>query len=96
MSYLYQFAAILKGSDVDKLPKDPLTTNTVANALQLVFGVSGGIAVVVVAYAGLTYVLSRGNPQETARAKNIILYAIVGLIICITAFSIIEFVIKRL
>lgn len=71
-------------------------TAAVANALNLVFGVAGAVAVIIIAIAGLKYVVSQGNPQETAKAKDTILYAIVGLVICMLAFTITSFVAGRL
>lgn len=67
-------------------------SEVIANGLRLVFGLLGGIALIIVTLAGFKYVLSQGNPQETAKAKNTILYALVGLVVAITAFSIVTFV----
>ena len=71
-------------------------TDAVANALNLVFGVAGAVAVIIIAIAGLKYVVSQGNPQETAKAKDTILYALVGLVVCVLAFTITSFVAGRL
>ncbi len=88
----HYLAQITKG-DVPSLPDPALDSNSVTNVLQIVFGLAGGIALLIVAIAGLQYVLSQGDPQNTAKAKNTILYAFVGLLICIFAFSIVSFVI---
>ncbi len=80
--------------DID-LPKTAFGPEVVARGLRIVFGVAGGIAVIVITIAGFRYVLSRGEPQAIAQSKNIIIYALVGLVICIAAFSIISFVITR-
>ena len=82
-------------TDVD-LPQGNLTSASVASALRLVFGIAGGIAVLIITIAALQYVMSAGDGQSTAKAKNTILYALVGLVICITAFSITTFVLGRI
>lgn len=79
-----------------EIPQPSLTQNTISSVLQVVFGVAGGVALLIITIAGLQYVLSQGNPQSTAKAKDTILYALIGLIVCILAFSIIGFVFKRI
>lgn len=64
----------------------------IINAILVVFGAA---AVLIIAIAGLRYVLSRGNPQEISKAKNTILYALVGLVIAIAAYSILNYVLLR-
>lgn len=56
----------------------------------------GLVSVLLILIGGLRYVLSSGDPQATAGAKNTIIYAIVGLIIAIVARSIVVFVLTRL
>jgi hypothetical protein len=93
-SPLYYLAQITKG-DIN-LPGGDVKESTVPQALLLVFGVAGAITLLVITVAGLQYVLSQGNPQATAKAKNTILYALIGLAICIFAFAIVKFVIGNL
>lgn len=77
------------------IPQGSLGENNVANAIRLAFGVAGGVALLIVSIAGFKYVLSQGNPQETAKAKNTIVYALIGLVVCITAYSIVTFVVTN-
>ncbi len=62
-------------------------TNTVLYAV-------GIISVIMLIYGGLRYVLSGGDSKKVTDAKNTILYAIIGLIISILAFAIVNFVIN--
>ncbi|MBU1151264.1 hypothetical protein KJ632_00375 [Patescibacteria group bacterium] len=50
----------------------------------------GIIAVIMVIYGGVTYVLSAGNDEATGNAKKIIQYALVGLIIVLLSFAIVN------
>jgi len=78
------------------VPQTPLSDNSVQKVLETVFMVAGGVAVLVIAVAGLFYVVSLGNPQATNKAKNTILYALIGLGVCVFAFTIVRYVLGQL
>lgn len=63
---------------------------TLTNTLLFVVG---ALSVLMIILGGMRYVLSGGNTTSVTAAKNTILYAVVGLIVCIFAYSIIDFVI---
>lgn len=63
---------------------------TVVNAV-LFFG--GFVALTFIVIGGFRYVISAGDPQKVAAAKDTIIYAIIGLIIAIAAFTIVNLVI---
>ena len=63
---------------------------TITNVMLFVVG---AISVIMIVIGGLRYVVSGGNSSNITTAKNTILYAIVGLIIAIMAYAIINFVI---
>lgn len=68
----------------------------VGKAMKAVFGIMGSIAVVVTIVGGLQYVLSAGDPKRTERAKETILYAVIGIVISLSAYAIVAFVTKGL
>ncbi|MBU0722587.1 hypothetical protein KKA93_04000 [Patescibacteria group bacterium] len=39
-------------------------------------------------YAGFLWMLARGNEQEVEKAKNIIIYAVIGLVVVLAAYAI--------
>lgn len=45
---------------------------------------------------GIRYVVSNGNPAAVTNAKNTVLYAIVGLIIAMLAYAVINFILVSL
>jgi hypothetical protein len=63
---------------------------TISNVMLFLVG---AISVIMIVVGGLRYVISGGNSGNITAAKNTILYAIVGLIIAIMAYAIINFVI---
>ena len=46
--------------------------------------------------AGFRYVISQGDSGAVTSAKNTILYAVIGLIVAIFAWAIVDFVIDNL
>lgn len=89
-SYI-KFAQLVDGSGIE-VPRNEPTGDTFSSIMSVVFGILGVICVLVIALAGLQYVLSGGDPQKTAKAKNTILYAVIGLAVAIVAGSIVNFV----
>lgn len=79
-------------TDASKDPKE--LTLTVQTIINVIIGVIGVIAVVVVILGGVYYVISQGEAAKIAKAKNTILYGIVGLVIALLAFAIVNFVLK--
>lgn len=66
---------------------------TITNVMLFIVG---AISVIMVVIGGLRYVISGGNSTNITTAKNTILYAIIGLIISIMAYAMINFVITSL
>lgn len=66
--------------------------NAVTNVLVFVVG---AISVIMVIIGGLLYVLSSGDGKNTARAKDTILYAVIGLVVALFAYAIVNFVLTR-
>ena len=85
------------GMDVtaDVVPNSPLEdqVQTIINGVLYVVGV---LAVVMVIIGGVKYTTSGGDQAAVTSAKNTILYGIVGLIIAILAYAIVNFVIGKI
>lgn len=64
--------------------------------LTTVYWVGGVAAVIVIIISGIMYATSEGDAGKVERAKNGILYSIVGLVLIILAFTITHFVIGRI
>lgn len=77
------------------LPKINATGVQLNQILAIFFGILAAISVLMIIIAGLHFISSQGNPQETARARDTILYAIIGLVVALLAESIVFFVLRR-
>lgn len=56
----------------------------------------GILAVIMLIWGGIRYVLSGGDSGAVSSAKKTILYAVVGLIVAILAYAIVNFVITTI
>ena len=66
--------------------------STIETLIQVVLSLFGIIAVAVIIYGAITYVTSTGEAAKTTKARNIILYGIVGLVVAMLAFALVRFV----
>jgi hypothetical protein len=82
-------------ADFNSLPHTDASKGTISTALTIVFGVVGALSLLFITIGGFRYVLSQGDPQAVGKAKGTILYAVVGLIVAITAMAIVTFVVGR-
>lgn len=57
---------------------------------------AGFAAVVVIIYGGVQYITSRGDEDQAKTAKNVILYAVIGLIVIGLSAAIVNFTIGSL
>ena len=91
--YLLQFAQRIDAGDAG-IPEANADV-VVTNILNGIYFVSGIVAVIVIIIAGLTFINSGGDSGKVAKAKNQILYEVVGLVVVISAFAITNFVSGR-
>lgn len=70
--------------------------NLVRDVTNVLLFIAGGVAVLMIVWGGFRLVISSGNPDRVASARSTITFALVGLIIVILAFAIVNFVTGRL
>ena len=63
---------------------------TITNVLLFLIG---AISVIMLIIGGIRYVVSAGDSSAVTGAKNTILYAIVGIVVAILAYALVNFVI---
>lgn len=63
---------------------------TITNVLLFIIG---AISVIMLIIGGIRYVVSGGDSAAVTGAKNTILYAIVGIVVAILAYALVNFVI---
>lgn len=83
-------------SDDFEVPQGKFNSGSLDTIFGIVFAVMGAIALITLLLASLKYVTSRGEPAEVAKAKNAIIYSVIGIVVIASAFTIVSFVAVRL
>lgn len=78
------------------IPQVPLTNATLGDILSTVFLIVGGLAVLFVLVGAVRYVTSGGDANRTKQARDTILYSLIGLVVSLSAFTIVQFMLGRL
>jgi hypothetical protein len=96
-----QIANCTEGAEGDascltNLPNVSANSAELTSILSVVFGVITIIAVIIIIIQGIKFVLSEGNPEKAASARKGIIYALVGLVLSLSANVIVVFVLGRL
>jgi hypothetical protein len=65
----------------------------IVNVTNILLFVAGTVSVIFIIVGGIMYATSAGNEQNTQKAKSTITNAVIGLVIAILAFTIVNFVI---
>jgi len=80
---------ICKDKDADVMDSVKIIVNTLLFVL-------GAVAVLVLIIAGIMYVVSGGDAASVKKAKDMILYAVVGIVVAVLAYAIVNFVISSM
>ncbi len=70
-------------------------TDKIAGIVNAIIGVLGIVAVVVIILGGISYMTSNGDATKVKKAKDTILYGVIGLVIVILSAAIVNFVIFK-
>lgn len=60
------------------------------NALSWLLSFFGIVAIVVLVFAGVAYVVSSGSPERAERAKRMMIFAVIGLALGLSALIIVR------
>ena len=73
--------------------------NSLIPTLQIIInvalGVLGLVAVIMIIMGGFNYMTSSGDTAKLTKARNTILYGVIGLVIALLAFAIVNFVLTN-
>ena len=64
--------------------------------ITIILSVLGVVFLILIIYAGITWMTAAGNEEKAKKAKELIIEAIIGLIIVLAAYAISYFIINRL
>ena len=72
------------------IPQTPATQATLDKVLSLIFVTIGAIAVLMLVIGGVRYIFAGGKPEDVTKARNMIVYSLIGLVIAALAAAIVN------
>lgn len=97
MHSLYRIISQISIPEDDlKIPKGEINPTSVSSVFEIAFAALGSVAFIIIVISGMKFVLSRGNPDAVAKARNTIIYAAIGLVVSMLSFAIVRFVVRGL
>src|SRR3989338_435219 len=66
--------------------------NVLGNIIKVAMGLMGSIALALFAYAGVLWMLAGGNAERSTQAKNIVVWATLGLFVIFASYTIVSFI----
>lgn len=78
------------------LPQTSADNNTVQRILDIALNIIGALALLMITVSGFRYILAAGDSEKVSKAKNGIIYGLVGVVVAIFAEAIVAFVVNRL
>ena len=83
------------GNVIKFIPQEGASlTEIVQSILNWIFGIIGIVAVVMIIIGGFNFMTSAGDPGKVKKGKDTILYGIIGLVVALLAFAIVNFVLN--
>lgn len=95
INQLFLFAVAVDPNQAG-VPNNELNQDTITTGLQIVTSITAAAAFLMIVFAGLKFVASRGDSNAVATARKTALYAVIGLIVSVLAFLIVTFVMGNL
>ena len=79
----------------DLINQDGLS-NILKNATNIVLFIAGALAVIMIIYGSIRFMTAHGNEKQVESARLIVTYSVIGLIIAILAYALVNFVLSNL
>ena len=96
MEIIQQVAAVQAQTKPDTIGTDTNLIGDVTAIINAVIGVLGLVCVVVMIIGGINYMTSSGDAAKVKKGKDTILYGLIGLVVCVLAFALVNWVILGL
>jgi hypothetical protein len=95
MEKFIRFSA-LSPLDISPLPHVTTGAAKVQAILTVLFSIIGSIALLMFVIGGMRYISAQGDPAQISKAKGTLIYALVGVLVSMSAVAIVTFVLGRL
>lgn len=78
------------------LSKQDGLSNILKNATNIVLFIAGALAVIMIIYGSIRFMTAHGNEKQVESARLIVTYSVIGLIIALLAYALVNFVLSNL
>ncbi len=78
------------------LSKPDGLSNILKNATNIVLFIAGALAVIMIIYGSIRFMTAHGNEKQVESARLIVTYSVIGLIIALLAYALVNFVLSNL
>ncbi len=68
---------------------------SIKDVINVLLFLIGAVSVIMIIIGGIRYVLSNGDSTQITGAKNTIMYAVIGLVVALLAYAIVNFVVTQ-
>ncbi len=96
MAFLLTLATGISGGSLPNNGNGGVGHGEMQKILEIALGIIGAFALLIITVSGFRYITSGGNPEKTAKAKNGLIYSLVGLVVAISAEAIVAYVVNNL
>lgn len=83
---------VIKGADGSQVATLRCLPAVFSNLVTAALVFSGVVAVFFIIFSGIKYITSAGDPKQVEGAKQTLTFAIIGLVVVLTSFLIINFI----
>lgn len=80
----------LPASPTAKFTRSGLVSQVLSEIIPIVLGLAGFVTVIVIVISGIQFITSSGNPEAAGAARSRLIYAIIGFVVIILAFVILQ------
>jgi type IV secretory pathway VirB2 component (pilin) len=84
-------AVLVFGSGLSEAPPDVPLDDAIDKIVNFVFGLLIAVAVLFIIIAGFMFITASGNDDQVKKARSMLLYAVVGVIVALLAKGIVTF-----
>jgi len=90
---VFQSCTETPDSPVCKAETEDEASSMVTTVINILLFIIGIIAVIMIVIGGVRYTVSNGNPGQVKEAKDTIIYSVIGLVVAMMAYGIVNFVV---
>jgi type IV secretory pathway VirB2 component (pilin) len=68
----------------------------IGNVVKALLGIAGTLSLVMIILGGLKWMTSQGEVEKIKKAKGTITWAIIGLLVAFSSFTLVDFILSKL